>query len=106
MESGPLAVFVHWFQMVSASLNVKTQKQALNACHEVASSLLTDKWYDEGKSKIAEVAPAQRDTRKIVYSAEIREVGYTHRSGDQSRNQNRDQNTPREFAGGRQQHLD
>ena len=86
METCPIKLFVHWFQTISANLDVKTQKEALNACREVAFSLLATQWYDEGKSDIDEAAPAQSDTRRAEYSTKIGEVGYPHQSQDKGSN--------------------
>ena len=68
--------FVHWFQTISANLNVEAQKRALSASWEAASSILANEWYDERKSDAVKVAPVQSDLRRVEYSAKIAEIGF------------------------------
>ena len=56
-EIGPINHFIHWFQTISANMNVETQKRALSASWEAASSVLANEWYDEWKSNAIEAAP-------------------------------------------------
>ena len=56
-EAGVISYFIHWFQTISANLDTEVQKRALSASREAASSVLTDEWYDEGRSNVVKVAP-------------------------------------------------
>ena len=56
-EIGPINHFIHWFQTISANMNVKAQKRALSASQEAASSVMANEWYDKWKSNAVEVAP-------------------------------------------------
>ena len=75
-DVGPINHFVCWFQTTSANLNVEAQKRALTALSEAASSILTNEWYDEGKSDAVIVAPVRSDLRRVEYSAEMAEIGF------------------------------
>ena len=75
-EAGPINHFVHCFQTISANLDTEVQKRALSASQEAASSVLTNEWYDKGKSNVVKVAPVQSDLRRVEYSAEMVEIGF------------------------------
>ena len=78
VKAGPIKHFVCWFQTISANLGTEVQKKALSALWEAASSVLTNEWYDEGKSNVAKAVPFQSDIKKVEYSAEMVEIGFPH----------------------------
>ena len=78
-EVGPINHFVHWFQTISAYMNVEVQ----SASWEAASSVLANEWY-EGKSDAVEASPVQSDQRRVEYSAEMAEIGFPSQGQDQS----------------------
>ena len=57
VKMGPIKYFVHWFQTISANLDTEVQKRALSALRETASPVLTNEWYNEGKSNVVKAAP-------------------------------------------------
>ena len=73
-EIGPINHFVHWFQTISANMNVGAQKRALSASWEAA--VLTNEWYDKWKLNAVKVAPVQSDQRSSEYSAEMAGIGF------------------------------
>ena len=79
-EAGLISHFIHWFQTISANLDTEVQKRALSALQKAASSVLTNEWYDEGKSNVVEASPVQSDLRRVEYSAEMAEIGFPHQS--------------------------
>ena len=47
-EVGPINHFIHWFQTISANMNVEAQKRALYVSWEAASSVFANEWYAKG----------------------------------------------------------
>ena len=58
-------------------MNGEAQKRALVASRKAASLVFTDVGDDEDSSAIAEAAPAQGDVRRVEYSAQMAEIGFS-----------------------------
>ena len=87
-DVAPINNFVQWFQAISSNMNTKAQKRALAASRKAASSVFTDVGDDEAssiavKTTPAKTAPVQGDVRRVEYSVEMAEVGFSSRSRDQ-----------------------
>ena len=46
-ESSPIDQFVRWFNLFSADLSTEKKKEALFACHQAATSLIENEWYND-----------------------------------------------------------
>ena len=58
-------------------MNGEAQKRALAASRKAASSVFTDVGDDEEGLIAAEAAPARGDVRRVEYSAEMAEIGFS-----------------------------
>ena len=58
-------------------MNTEAQKRALAASRKAASSEFTDVGDDEVSSIAVETAPVWGDVRRVEYSAEMAEVGFS-----------------------------
>ena len=73
----PINNFVQWFQAISANMNAEAQKRALAASRKAASLVFTNVGEDEDSSTVAEAALVWVDVRRVEYSAEIAEIGFS-----------------------------
>ena len=64
-------------------MNTEAPKRALAASRKAASSLFTDVRDDEVSSIAVQAAPVQGDKRRVEYSVEMAEVGFSSQSRDQ-----------------------
>ena len=78
----PINNFEQWFQAISANMNTEAQKRALAASGKAASSVFTDVGDDEASSIAVHAAPVQHDVRRVEYSVEMAEVGFSSQSRD------------------------
>ena len=72
----PINNFMHWFQAMSANMNLKTQQRALAASRKAASSIFIDAGDDIMSSIADKTAPHLGDVRKVKYSTELATVGF------------------------------
>ena len=72
----PINNFVHWFQAVSANMNLEAQQRALAASRKAASSVFVDAGDDEASLMTVKTAPAPRDVRKVEHRTELAVVGF------------------------------
>ena len=63
-------------------MNTEAQKRALAASRKAASSVFADFGDDEESLIAVQAAPVQGDVRKVEYSVEMAEVGYSSQSRD------------------------
>ena len=73
----PINNFVQWFQAISANMNTEAQKKALAASRKAASSVFADVGDDEASPIMTKAAPVQGDVRRVEYSGEMAEVGFS-----------------------------
>ena len=78
----PINNFVQWFQAISANTYTEAQKRALAASRKAASSVFADVGDDEASPIAVKTAPVRGDVRRVEYSAEMAEVGFSSRSRD------------------------
>ena len=80
--------FMHWFQAISANMNLEAQRRALATSGKAASSVFTIAGDNKTSSNAVKTAPALGDVRKVKYSVEMVAVGFAP--------QNRDEKCPSE----------
>ena len=83
-DVAPINNFVQWFQAISANMNTEAQKRALAASRKAASSVFADVGDDEVSSIAVQAAPVLGDVRRVEYSTERAEVGFSSQSRDRS----------------------
>ena len=76
-DVAPINNFVQWFQAISANMNTEAQRRALATSRKAAKSVFADVGDKEASLITAPTAPAQGESRKVEYSAEMAVVGFT-----------------------------
>ena len=64
-------------------MNAEAQRRALTASQKAASSVFADEGDDEEGLNMIKAATVQGDLRMVKYSAEMVEIGFPSRNGDQ-----------------------
>ena len=78
--------FMHWFEAISANMNLEAQRRALVASRKATLLVFADAGDNKASLIAVKTAPALGDVKNVEYSGEMAVVGFTPQNRDEKCN--------------------